>query len=210
MKKKGKTKKINQIEKIKKETSNSDLPDLARDCVEFGLSNEEAAFVFYYVKNDSTYGNGTMSYAMAYGFDLDSYPKDDAKYKNIYANVKGKKVFVEKKMIQESSYTRAEATCAVNASKLLRRTKIQDLRVKYLNDLMTDEIVDAELTKVIKQNHSPQAKVAAIRERNKIAGRHVERFELTGADGEKLFGDEHKQKSKKAIGRLFRRDKSNS
>jgi hypothetical protein len=48
-----------------------------------------------------------------------------------------------------------------------------------LNDLMTDEEVDAQLSKVIQQDKQLDPKVSAIREYNKLEMRIVDRQDLT-------------------------------
>lgn len=119
---------------------------------------KEELFVRYFTQNDETFGNATQSYAAAYGVNLD-VPRDDEKRDE------------NGKVILRSSYDRACQLCAVEGKRLLRKPKIQSLKVKLLNELMTNEVIDAELMKVVKQDEDRASKVAAMREFNKLKNR---------------------------------------
>ena len=61
---------------------------------------------------------------------------------------------------------------------MLTNANIQKYIRKCLNKVLRDDIVDAELVKVILQNYELPAKVAAIREYNKLKQRIVEKGEI--------------------------------
>lgn len=138
------------------------------------LKPQHELFCQLYVKNADLFGNATMCYAEAYGFKLDEL-SDDRPIDNM-----GKET-------GKSAREAAEATCAVNGSKLLRNAKIQDRVTLLLNEMLKDEVVDAELAKVILQKENPAAKMTAIREYNKIRQRITEKVDLTSG-GEKVQG----------------------
>lgn len=148
-----------------------------RDEIGSKLNVNQDLFCHYYVQNFHLRGNATLCYAEAYGYDLDSLSKDDA----VYAG-KGKN---QKKMV-ESSFKRAESVCAVNGGKLLRNTKIQARMLKLYNSLLTDDVVDGELAKLILQNDELGVKTGAIREYNKLKGRIIDKKMLTDEKGKSI------------------------
>jgi hypothetical protein len=107
------------------------------------LNPKHELFCQLCVKNAELFGNATKCYAEAYGFKLDELsherPTDEE----------------TGEPIGNSEYTIAERTSAVNGSKLLRSTKIQDRITILLNEMLKDVVVDAELAKVILQNDNP-------------------------------------------------------
>jgi len=130
-----------------------------------GLTLKEERFCYFYVKNEVTRGNGTQAYATAYEINLeklsDEIPLD-----------KGEKVIVR------SPRSKAENVCAVEAVRMLRKPKISDLCSKLLNDMLKNEIVDGELAKVIFQDGDLSAKMAGIREYNRLKKRITEKVEV--------------------------------
>lgn len=104
------------------------------------LNPKHELFCQLYVKNAELFGNATKCYAEAYGFKLDELSPTDEETGEPIGN---------------SEYTIAERTSAVNGSKLLRSTKIQDRITILLNEMLKDVVVDAELAKVILQNNNP-------------------------------------------------------
>src|SRR3954463_5871075 len=86
-------------------------------------------FCRYYAQGEGTFGNATLSYAAAYDYDL------------------GDTDIVDKNgnpLIQKP-YRTSYHTCSVNGSSLLRNTEVHERVTKLLNELLKDEIVDAEL-----------------------------------------------------------------
>lgn len=157
-------------------------------------------FCRHYTSNEELFGNATHAYAEAFKFNLDSLSHDDAVYdEDREENDKGELVFSNKKIITPSSYDKAVNTCAVNGHALLRNTKINQRIIELLNDIMRDEVVDAQLAKVIMQDDDRPSKVSAIKEYNNLKSRTKKRLELTGPNGVPLFDEDTKTKSKKAV-----------
>lgn len=124
-------------------------------------------FCQYFVNNDELRGNATHSYAEAYNYKLDTLSKDDAQRNEMGG------------IIVPSSYARAINVCGVLGHTLLRNPKIQQRLIELRNKLLRDEVVDAELAKVITQDTSIYAKVQGISEYNKLRSRITEKVDLT-------------------------------
>lgn len=137
------------------------------------LNLQQEKFCQMYVKNDECFNNATKSYAEAYEYDLDSLSKDDA-------------VKEGNKIIEKSSYDKAYNVCSVGGHALLRKPKIQERIIELFNEVLTDEQVDAELAKVIRQGKELTPKINAIKVYNEVKGRVVKRQEITGKDGKDL------------------------
>jgi hypothetical protein len=168
-----------------------------------GLNVRQELFCMYYVMNDELRGNATLSYAEAYGYDLDDrekYPRDDAIYDDEDENEEGdvedlvdidptraRKRRLRRRygryVIKASSFDRATSVCAVEGSKALRKpkiqAKIQDLRLKLLDE----KSVDSMLAFWIQQKKEPSVSLGAIREYNKLNNRIKDIIELTGPGG---------------------------
>ena len=118
------------------------------DTTEDSLNVKRELFCWHYAKGEGTFGNATLSYAATYDIELggiwlrdkDGNPRPDAKYEGPYA------------------------VCSSNGSRLLRNAEVQARIGVLLNELLKDDIVDAELAKVIMQDGKLESKIAAIRE----------------------------------------------
>lgn len=134
------------------------------------LNIVEEIFCQYYVLNAETRRNAFQSYLVAYGRadDLEKAPQDDAIYEEMED---GKGKTIKGKLIQSSSYDRLHATLRKEASLLITKPHIQRRVYELLNSLLKDEIVDAELVKVISQDEELSPKVRAIEEYNKLRQR---------------------------------------
>lgn len=126
-----------------------------------GLTLKEERFCYFYVKNEETRGNKTHSYALAYGIDLDKLSDE-------------KPIDTEGEIIGRSPRAKAENCCASAAVQLLRKLKISDYCTKLWNNTLKDEIVDGELAKIILQDDKLEAKIAGIREYNRLRKRTTE------------------------------------
>lgn len=140
------------------------LKDIA--AITTDLNEARKMFCWYFVFNPEMRNNATGSYAYAYGYDLSDekkFPRDDAVYEEVEVGKdrRGKPV-MERKMVRASTHERARLTCSVNAHRLLTNAKIQEYIVELRNLLLKDEIVDAELAKIIVQDDDLSAKVKAI------------------------------------------------
>jgi hypothetical protein len=140
------------------------------------LTPQQESFCRYYVENSETRGNATESYGYAYDYKLDELPDDDGIYQGV-----GKL----RKCIQKSTRRKAYDVCSVHGNRLVRSSKIQDRITKLYNELLRDDIVDRELSKVIMQDQERAPKIAAIREFNKLKQRITDKVDLT-TKGESL------------------------
>jgi hypothetical protein len=124
-----------------------------------GLNPNQELFCRYYAQGEGTFGNATLSYAAAYEIGL------------------GDPTLVDKdgNPLSAKLYPEEYNTCSANGSRLLRNDKVQERIRVLLNELLKDEIVDAELAKVIKQDGDLAPKVAAIKEFNKLRGRIIDK-----------------------------------
>jgi hypothetical protein len=133
---------------------------------EDNVTESQDLFCQFYTQLSDTYGNGTWSYALAFGHDLANAPKDDAVWDDDHKNI-----------LEKSSYSKMENVCAVGASRLLRDDKIigriRDLKAAHFND---DKIVDSRVLDIIQKGKDTDA-LAAIRHRNEIKQRVVKKIE---------------------------------
>jgi hypothetical protein len=135
------------------------------------LSPQHMMFCNLYVKNSDLFGNATMCYADAFGFELESLSQEA-----IYSDPDE---FGHKELLEDSPYTKAYNVCSVNGNRLLRNAKIDDYIKVLLNELMTNENADAELAWVMKQRKDLGPKIQALREFNKLKNRIINEFVFT-------------------------------
>lgn len=149
------------------------------------LTQKQELFCKYYTQNEDLFGNGTLSYAEAYGIDLEHMGINP-----VYAED-------GKTLLSESEFKRYEHNCASAASRLLRNVKISKRITQLLNEMMCDEVVDAQLFKIIQSAAKPSDRVAAIKEYNSLKQRITKKLDLT-TKGESL-NTEDKTKINKAL-----------
>jgi hypothetical protein len=133
-------------------------------------------FCAYYVQNSDTFGNGTQSYGEAYEYNLDELSRDDAMY-----DWEGEGKERRKIITVDSTYDRAINVCAMQSSRLLRNAKIQHRIREMLNEMLRDEVIDGELSKLVMQDKDLAAKMSAIREYNKLRNRITDHVKHTGS-----------------------------
>ncbi len=154
------------------------------------LTLKQEAFCRYYTQNTLLFGNQTLSYAEAYGFDLDNLADDDAIYQFKDGTTigeqelkllddKDEKHKMWKEKIEDSTYDKAYQVCATSSSRMLKNAKIDARIIELLGEMMNDKQIDSEIVKVIKQNHDLPAKMRAIAEYNKLKQRIVEKKDIT-------------------------------
>lgn len=148
------------------------------------LNPQRELFCRYYTQNEELFGNATLSYAEAYDYKLDELSRK-AIYEEIFDDETGDTSQGE--LIEDSEYDKAYHVCSVESSKFLRNPEIQARITELLNELLKDEVVDSQLAKLIIQDKEPAAKIAAIREYNKIRQRIVERTDITSG-GQPITG----------------------
>lgn len=184
-------------QKVKKEKAESSV-----EVVGDKLTLRQELFCRYFTQNKALFGNATHSYAEAYNYKLDELSRDDAVYEYVGGeDGKEGKAATQgfRKLLKPSSYDRAINVCAVEAARLLRNPKIQKRKIELMNEILTDQVVDSELAYVIQQDRELSVKLGGIREYNSVKGRIIKKMEHTGANGEPLFENEHKDKAFKAI-----------
>lgn len=144
-----------------------------------GLTHKQELFCRFYTQNEETLLNGVLSYAEAYGFELESLSHDA-----VYSEDK-------ETILQQSPYKLAYHYCGFAASRMLKNDKIA-LRVNTLfNELMREEIVDARLMKIILKGKDNDS-LAAIKEFNSLKQRITKKLDLT-TKGESInVEDRHK------------------
>lgn len=133
------------------------------------LTPQQELFCQYYVNNDTLFSNATLAYAEAYDYKLSELSKDKP--------VTGTNQVTGHPIHGQSPYTKAYNVCAVSASQLLKKPYINARVVELLNQLLRDDVVDAELMRTIKQEKKLDAKINAIKEYNKLKGRIIEKRE---------------------------------
>ncbi len=131
-------------------------------------------FCRLYTLTNEFFGNGTLSYAEAFDYHLETLSKK-TKYAGTDIPEEGIKAG---DVVELSEYQKAFNTCSVQANRLLRNGKVQARCTQLMNSWMKDENVDAELAMVIKQKDDLPSKVAAIREFNKLKGRITEKVKV--------------------------------
>lgn len=119
------------------------------------VSDRHELFLRYYLHNSKTRFNGSHSYNMAYSKGLEKLEKGTPEYKKV------------------------ARVCEVEASKILSRPEVNARRIQLSTQMLTDEVVDAELVKVLAQDDELGHKTSAIREYNKLKGRIVDRKDVT-------------------------------
>ncbi len=137
------------------------------------ISPQQELFCRFYAQNDDLFSNATLSYGEAYDYKLHELSTERPV---ISTNDEGKPI-----EFGESEHAKAYNTCAANASRLLRNDKIQARIIVLMNEWLKDDVVDSELFKVIK-NHKMEAKIAGIREYNKMRGRIIEKTDITSGN----------------------------
>jgi hypothetical protein len=153
--------------KRKAEPVAPEIPPTPSRVLQGELNINQELFCRYYTQNSDLFGNATRSYAEAYNHLLHTLPDDDHH------------IDPETKKRVPSTRQRAENVCAVEGARLLRNPKVLARITTLLNELLTEEVVDAELLRVILQNDELAAKVRAIQEFNKLRQRITNKVDLT-------------------------------
>jgi len=141
------------------------IEDMEFDKKEKKLTPKQKLFCFHYVKNDELRFNWTLAYDEAYEIWLSE--------KSI---VRAKDIMWDE-IPWSSEYDKAYNLCSVNASKLLRLTKIQNENEKLLNQMLNNKKVDSRLAEILfTWKHSDS--LNAIEKYNKLKSRITDKIEL--------------------------------
>lgn len=126
------------------------------------LSLEQEQFCKNYTQNSEFFGNATLSYADAYGYDLETADKT-------------RQVDKEGNEIRGTSeHDKMYNTCAVAGSQNIRKHNIQ-LRCRVLlNEMMKDDVIDARMIEIILKGDDADS-LRAISEYNKLKQRIVDK-----------------------------------
>lgn len=149
------------------------------------LTYKQERYCYFYTQNEETLLNGVLSYAAAYGFDLDSLSQE-----TVWSEDK-------KEILQRSPYDLAYHYCGMSASRLMKNDKISSHIKQLFKQSMNDEVVDFELMKIIRKAEKPSDRISAIREYNALNQRITKKLDLT-TKGESL-NLEDRSKIEKAI-----------
>ena len=134
------------------------------------LSLKREMFCRYISQNATLFGNGTLCYAEAYGYNLEELSRDDAKYE-----WKGRGKKRERVCVEPSSFDKAYNVCAVEAARLLRNPKILERIRELLNEILKNDVVDARLAEHIMQQNDGDRSLRGIAEYNKLRGRIIDK-----------------------------------
>jgi hypothetical protein len=154
------------------------------------LTFRQELFVRCYTQNEELAGNATLSYAYAYGHDLENADRTRETYEDDLGvhTIPG-----------TSAYDRIYDNCSANASRLLRNDKITRFINQYFNELLTDERVDRELAWMITRGDGA-TKMAAIREYNALKQRITKKVEVNTKGSAIVLNDEQKKKLDLVLG----------
>jgi len=119
------------------------------DIVKKELNPNQRMFCEFYAKPGEYFGNGVVSYILAYKLDIP---------------------LVGYKALNDDQQRRYNSACTL-ANHLLRNVKIKEKCNELLDSLIKDEVVDRELVRVIVQNEELAPKVSAIKEYNLLKKR---------------------------------------
>lgn len=136
------------------------------------LTSEQEIFCHYYSQNSELFGNATLSYAEAYDYKLDDLSREKP---ILEYNDKNEPIEWGKSQYQ-IAYDQASAF----GSRLMRKDKIQKRVRTLLNEMLKDEVVDAQLAEIILEGNDGD-KIQAIREYNKLRQRIVDKKDITSA-----------------------------
>lgn len=119
------------------------------------LTPQQALFCKLYTKRGDTFGNATLSYAIAYDYEL---PKDD----------NGKNI------ITSSEYL----TCSANGSRLLTNDNVEKAIQQGMLELLNDNAVDARLSEILYKGQETNS-IQAIKIHNELKQRITKKLDIT-------------------------------
>ncbi len=167
--------------------------------VDENLTLKQERFCRNYTQNYELYGNSTLSYAEAYGYDLESMSDEDGVYRlpsgvTYYEHEQESllergiitlKEIKDAKLIERSTYKKNYDYCSSFGSRLRKNDKIQARCRELLNEFLRDEVIDARLAEIVIKGEDKDS-INAIKEYNKLKQRIVEKQDITSA-GERIM-----------------------
>lgn len=139
--------------------------------MEEGLTLQQERFCKYYTQPSELFGSGVLSYAKAYDYDLENA----SRLNEVDAN--------NKEIKGTSEYDKMHLTCRANASRLLTNDNIIKRVRQLLNELMTDDVIDARLIEIIVKGNDADS-LRALQEYNKLKQRIVTKVDHTSKGNE--------------------------
>lgn len=138
------------------------------------LTLKQDKFCRLYTTEGDTFGNGSLAYALAYGYDLLGASREDETDEN-------------NRIIKDSSeWFKTNNTCGSSASRLLRNGKIVKRKNQLLVAGLNDEMVDAKLKEHIVKARA-DVSLNAIKHYADLKGRVIKKIDLT-TKGNSLTG----------------------
>lgn len=156
----------------KKKTKNKIIP---AEKISEKLNLKQELFCQLYTKNSFLFGNATLSYAEAYGFNLATMSKEDVVVE-VMDEILQKMV---KRKVDHSPFHKANQVCSTAGERLLRNVYINQRIQDLLNETMNDRDMDAEIAYTARQREDMTAKMSAIKEYNKIKQRVTAKIDHT-------------------------------
>lgn len=147
------------------------------------LTPKQELFCKYYTTSGHTFGNATLSYALAYGYDFALADRQRATETVIVGDKQ-----VEQEIVGSSEYDKMENYCAVGGHRLSVRNdkvgeRIRALMVEAFND---DAVMDKRLTEIALHGKDTDS-IQAIKHRSDIKQRITKKLDVTTA-GRPLAG----------------------
>lgn len=148
------------VKRSKKPATGQTPPETTEE--EVGNAQHELFCIYFTRSGTETFNNATLSYAEAYGFDLDNLSVE-AIYKG-----KGK----NKKLVEMSPFDKAYRTAGVSGKRLLKKDNISKRIDTKLNELYGSEnAINARLAKIAFKEVDDSQSLIAIRDINKLRRR---------------------------------------
>ena len=145
------------------------------------LTVKQELFCQYYTKRGQLLGNATLSYAKAYGYDLEK--ADTTRATKTVKNEKNEKnEEIQEEIIGTSEYDKMYAYCNVAGPRLLVNdsinARIQALMLENFND---DAVYDSRLDEIALHG-KPTDAIQAIKHRNDLKQRITKKLDITSAN----------------------------
>lgn len=134
--------------------------------MEEGLTLQQERFCINYAQNKEFFGNATLSYAEAYGHDLENASKIRI------IDEKGKEI------IGSSEYDKMYNLCKSAGSQNIAKLNIQKRIRELLNEMMKDDVIDARLIEIIMKGNDADS-LRALQEYNILKQRIVTKVDHT-------------------------------